>query len=81
MGAIAAGNTPATELIFARVIAMIENDDDTAYPNHSVFIPADASDFGIMIRRALLKAKPIVVVYPDGRERLIPAPSISPESA
>lgn len=75
MGAVAEGNTPALEIIFDRVIAMIENDDDDAYPNDSVFIPADASDFGLRIRRALLKEKPIVVVYPDGRERIIPSGS------
>ncbi len=80
MGAVAKkGNTKATEIIFDRVTAMIENDDDSAYPNDSVFIPADHPDFGAMIGRRLREDKPIVVVYADGRERLIPAPPASPE--
>jgi hypothetical protein len=73
MGAVAKRNTPATEVIFDRVIAKLEA-DDFGYPNDVVFIPADHSDFGIMIGDSLREDRPIVVVYPDGRERLIPAP-------
>ncbi|HET6997670.1 MAG TPA: hypothetical protein VFI03_03690 [Solirubrobacterales bacterium] len=73
MGAVAKGNTPALEIIFDRVIAMIENEDDSAYPNDSVFVPADHPDFGAMIGSSLLEENPIVVVYADGRERIIPA--------
>jgi hypothetical protein len=81
MGTVAKkGNTKATEIIFDRVTAMIENEDDSAYPNNSSFIPADHPDFGAMIGRRLREDRPIVVVYADGRERLIPAPSVSPES-
>lgn len=65
-------NTPATEIIFERVIAMIE-EDNFDYPNDVVFVPADHEDFGVMMRRSLLKEKPIVVVYADGTERFIPA--------
>jgi len=79
MGAVAKANTPATEIIFDRVIAMIENEDDSAYPNNAVFVPADHPDFGHMLGDSLLEDKPIVVVYADGRERLIPAPPVSPE--
>jgi hypothetical protein len=70
--AVESRNSPATEIIFERVIEMIEN-DDFEYPNDVSFIPADDSDFGRSLRRELLKEKPIVVVYPDGTERFIPA--------
>ena len=70
--AVKSKNSPATEIIFERVIEMIEN-DDFEYPNDVSFIPADGSDFGASLRKALLKEKPIVVVYPDGTERFIPA--------
>lgn len=75
MGAVTKGNnSPATELIFERVIALLDDDKfDSVYPNDTVFVAADLPRFGKVIERALLKEKPVVVVYPDGRERLIPA--------
>jgi hypothetical protein len=77
MGAVAKGNTPATEVIFDRVIAKLE-DDSFDYPNDVLFIPADLADFGEAMSQALLEDKPIIVVYPDGRERFIPAPGVLP---
>jgi len=73
MGAVAKGNTKATEIIFDRVTKAIER-DEFDYPNEVVFIAADLPDFGVMMREALKKEQPILVVYPDGSERLIPAP-------
>jgi hypothetical protein len=75
MGAVSKStNTPALEIIFDRVTSLLEADEfDDSYPNDTVFIAADLSDFGKVISRALLKEKPIVVVYPDGSERVIPA--------
>lgn len=70
--AVESKNTPATEIIFERVIEMIEK-DDFDYPNDVIFIPADANDFGEMMRRSLLEEQPIVVVYADGTERFVPA--------
>jgi len=70
--AVESGNTPATEILFERIIAMIE-EDTFEYPNDVVFIPADHETSGAMIRDSLLEEKPIVVVYPDGKERFIPA--------
>jgi hypothetical protein len=77
MGAIEKSNTKATEIIFDRVTKAIEL-DEFDYPNEVVFIAADLPDFGIIMRRALKKEQPIIVVYPDGSERLIPAPSALP---
>ncbi len=74
MGAVTKRNTEATEIIFDRVTKAIEL-DKYDYPNNVVFVAADLPDFGIVMRRALKKEKPIMVVYPDGTERLIPAPT------
>lgn len=77
MGSIAKSNTKATEIIFDRVTKSIEHDEYN-YPNDVVFVAADLPDFGIVMRRALKKEKPILVVYPDGSDRLIPAPTALP---
>jgi hypothetical protein len=74
MGAVAKGNTKATEIIFDRVTKAIEL-DEYDYPNDVVFVAADLPDFGIVMRGALKKEQPIIVVFPDGSERLIPAPA------
>jgi hypothetical protein len=74
MGAVVKSNTKATEIIFDRVTKAIEL-DEYDYPNDVVFVAADLPDFGIVMRRALKKEQPIIVVYPDGSERLIPAPA------
>jgi hypothetical protein len=70
MGAVASNNTPATDLAFDRVAELIVA-DEIDVPNRSVFIPADIPDFGSVMRRALLEERPIVVIYPDGCERVI----------
>ena len=70
----AKSNTKATEIIFDRVTRAIEL-DEFDYPNDVVFVAADLPDFGAIMRRALKKEKPILVVYPDGTDRLIPAPN------
>jgi hypothetical protein len=66
------GNTPATELIFDRVCALIRA-DEYDYPNDTLFLAADQPKFGEMMLEALQEDRPIVVVFADGRERLIPA--------
>jgi hypothetical protein len=74
MGAVANGNTPATEVAFDRMTELLLA-DEIEYPNELTFVPADLPDFGTVMLRALSKNIAIVVVYPDGRERFIPAPS------
>jgi hypothetical protein len=68
------GNTPATEIIFDRVCALIRA-DEYDYPNDALFIAADVPHFGKGMLRALREDRPIVVVFADGRERIIPASS------
>lgn len=70
--AVDSKDTPATEIMFERITAKIEN-DEFDYPNDVCFMAADTPRFGEMMRRSLLKEQPIVVVYPDGTECLIPA--------
>jgi len=74
MGEVSNGNSPATEVIFDRVCALIEA-DEYDYPYDTLFVGADQPHAGKSILRALGEDRPIVVVFPDGRERLIPAPS------
>jgi hypothetical protein len=74
MGTVAGGNTPATEIACDRMTELLLA-DETEYPSEIIFIPADLADFGEVMSRALLEEKAIIVVYPDGRERLIPAPA------
>jgi uncharacterized protein with von Willebrand factor type A (vWA) domain len=74
MGTVAKGNTPATEIAFDRMTELLLA-DETEYPNEITFIPADLASFGDVMSRALLGEKAIIVVYPDGRERFIPAPA------
>ena len=64
-------STEATDLATRRVIELATGSAPDAYPDDVVFIPADIPDFGQALGRALLERSPIVVVYPDGRERLI----------
>jgi hypothetical protein len=80
MGTVTKGNnSPATEIIFERVVALLEEDKfDETYPNDVSFIAADLPGFGEAMAEALLEGKPIVVVFPDGRERLIPAATARP---
>lgn len=70
MGTVASNNTPATDLAFDRVAELIVA-DEIDVPNRSVFIPADIPAFGSVMKSALLEDKPIVVIYPDGYERVI----------
>jgi hypothetical protein len=45
--------------------------DEIDVPNRSVFVPADLPDFDAALRRERKKGRPVVVIYPDGRERVI----------
>jgi hypothetical protein len=74
MGEVTNGQSPATEIAFDRLTELVLA-DEPAYPNDTCLLPADVPDFGNRIAAALLRDVPLVIVYPDGRERFIPAPS------
>lgn len=63
-------STVATDLAFKRVAELAVSDQDV-YPDGAVFLAADIPDFGRIIYRELLEGSAIVVIYPDGRERLV----------
>jgi hypothetical protein len=74
MGKLTTGNTPATEIAFDRLTELVLSDEPD-YPNDTCLLPADAPEFGKMIADSLLAETPLLIVYPDGRERFIPAPA------
>lgn len=73
MGKVTTGYSPATEITFDRLTELALS-EEPEYPNDTCLMPADVPDFGKRIARALLRDVPLVIVYPDGRERFIPAP-------
>lgn len=70
--AVDSKNSPATEILFNRIAGKIEN-DEFDYPNDVCFIAADTPWFGEGVRKALLKEQPLVVVFADGTECIVPA--------
>jgi hypothetical protein len=72
--AVTAKNTKALDLAFDRMaeLAVAEEHD---YPSKLELIPADTPHFLDALSRALSKDTAILIVYPDGRERLISAPT------
>ena len=65
--------TPASECAFSRFREL--GDPSTAeahrYPRDAVFIPSDLPEFGAIMARRIRECRPIVVIYPDGSEKMI----------
>ena len=62
-------NTPGTDAAFdllGRIAA--DPETDKHYPNETVLIPADAPDASKLIAEAVAAHRPLVIVYPEGRE-------------
>lgn len=62
-------NTPGTDAAFdllGRVA--VDPETDKHYPNETVLIPADAPDASKLIAGAVAAHRPLVIVYPEGRE-------------
>ena len=70
------GNTPATEIAFDRLTELVLA-DEPEYPSGTVLLPADMPGFDKGISRELAREVPLLIIYPDGRERFIPPPSSS----
>lgn len=65
---------PGCELASARFDAAIDDaieERPDRYPNGSVFMGADLSDLGEALARNIREGRPVVLVYPDGAERII----------
>jgi hypothetical protein len=62
-------NTPGTNAAFDLLGRIaVDPEMDERYPNETVLIPADSPDVSTLISRAVTKHRPLVIVYPDGRE-------------
>jgi hypothetical protein len=63
--------TPAGEVANERLIeAML---DPSRYPEGATFLAADQDGFDTALAEALTEDRPLVIVYPDGRE-IVSAP-------
>jgi len=60
----------ASSLAFERFRAALEGRAQ-GYPQGAVFVPSDASYTRKTLLRALREEKPVVLVYPDGQERIV----------
>jgi hypothetical protein len=65
--------TPATELAFERLEASLAYSKRAGrrYPGDATFIPSDLPGFDVVVRRSLREHRPIIVIYPDGEERMV----------
>lgn len=60
----------ASSLAFKRFRDALESRAH-GYPRGAVFVPSDASYTRKTLLRALREGKPVVLVYPDGQERIV----------
>lgn len=67
---VTTGHTRATELIFERLRSLPS--ELARYPSGAVFIPTDVPDFKAMFLSRLREGRPIVLVFPEGEERIVP---------
>jgi hypothetical protein len=67
-------NTPGTDAAFDLLGRIaVDPETDKHYPNETVLIPADSPDASNLISRAVAAHRPLVIVYPGGRE-IVAAP-------
>lgn len=67
------------DLTFERFKAALEGDG--RYPKGAVFVDAEASFVGSALVRNAREGLPVVLVYPDGVEKIIEAASPAAEAA
>lgn len=68
-----------SELAFRRFKAALGGDG--RYPQGAIFVDAEASHAGSALVRNAREGLPVVLVYPDGVEKIIEAASPSEETA
>jgi hypothetical protein len=49
--------------------------DPDRYPEGTTFIAADQDGFGSILAEAVAEHRPLAIVYPDGREPVVPLPA------
>jgi len=75
---------PGCELAFERFDAAIEDaleDRPERYPNGSVFLGADLAGLGRALAEHAREGRTVVLVYPDGAERIIESREPPPPGA
>jgi hypothetical protein len=78
--------TPGSELASRRFDAAIEDaiaERPSQYPNGASFVGADLPGLGAILAEYAREERPVVLVYPDGSERIIEphAPVNAPSAA
>ena len=70
----------ATELAAERfkLATELAIDGKSPYPDGAAFVAADIPDLGEIVARHARERRPVVLVYPDGEERVL-APEHLPE--
>lgn len=80
MAAVDTTRTPAGELAGERLdtaVGMSIRGEPSSYPSGAAFVPADLHGLGEVLSRYARERRPVVLVYPDGDERLLVA--VDPE--
>ena len=73
------GKVDPADLTFERFKAALEGDG--RYPQGAIFVDAEAPHAGSALVRNAREGLPVVLVYPDGVEKIIEAASPSEETA
>jgi hypothetical protein len=73
------GKVDPADLTFERFKAALEGDG--RYPQGAIFVDAEASFAGSALVRNAREGLPVVLVYPDGVEKIIEAASPTDEAA
>ncbi len=80
MATLANPQTAAVALAAQRFELAIELaiEGKSPYPNGAAFVAADLPSFGETIARYARERIPVVIVYPDGDERILTPADVSP---
>jgi len=51
------------------------------YPNEAAFLAADLPNLGVILAEYAKERRPVVLVYPDGEERILVSSAAAPQQA
>jgi hypothetical protein len=73
MGRVENHRTVATELAAERfrLATELAVEGRSPYPEGAAFVAADLSELGSIVARHARERRPVVLVYPDGEERIL----------